>query len=83
MEEKTMEKQTYEYRTFRDIMDSKEPLPYTFADLQHQVSQFVQLGEMPPEKVFGVMLNIYKTYSQFVRILNYTIAAEAEKAKKG
>jgi hypothetical protein len=54
-------------------------LPYTFADLQFHVERFLSAAKMTPEQVFETM---WATRDDWERILNYTIAAAAERLQK-
>jgi len=54
-------------------------LGYTFADLQFHVERFLSAAKMTPEQVFETM---WATRDDWERILNYTIAAAAERLQK-
>lgn len=58
----------------------KDPLPYTFADLQFQVEHALKSG-MTEQEIFAIEWQLIERPFERLRILNYTIAAVAEKLR--
>jgi len=59
----------------------KDSLPYTFVDLQHQIEQALKQGATE-EQVFAMEWEMMERPFERLRILNYTIAAAAEKLRR-
>ena len=59
----------------------KDPLPYTFADLQQQVEHALKNG-MTEQEIFAIEWQLIERPFERLRILNYTIATAAERCGK-
>jgi hypothetical protein len=59
----------------------KDPLPYTFADLQFQIEQSLKHG-LTKQEIFTIEWQLIEQPSERLRILNHSIAVAAERLAK-
>lgn len=58
-----------------------DPLPYTFANLQHQVERALKNG-LTEQEIFAIEWQFIESRFERLRILNYTIAVASKRLRK-